>query len=359
MPYPGLTGQLAEAFEEFAAEQVAAFDQSLRYYPQACRLADHLRDHLQQGGKRIRPLLTLGTAEAFAPGTGHSRLALACAFALEAFHTFILMHDDVIDRSPQRRGRPTLHKVLEQQLQLSPENAANVTIVLGDLIFSLAAECLSKACNGNSHGPALAAYFHQIVRDTGLGESLELINLDRPVAAVSSEEIATIYFLKTTRYTMEAPLLLGAMAAGVPRESVAPVFEAYARQVGLAFQVDNDLHEIKLPPEDFARLGYDFQTGVKTVFLHRLHQALSPAGQARLDDLLRPSGGDQAETARQFHQLAHASGLIPILEEEVRTLLAQGKQALSSAPLPTATTTRLIELADMVESLCHHSEQRA
>lgn len=357
MPHSGLTRQLAESFEHYASSKTAAFDKSLRQYPQAGRLADPLREHLQQGGKRIRPLLTLGTAEAFSAGAGSTPLALACAFALEAFHTFILMHDDVIDRSPQRRGMPTLHKVLEEKLKLGPENAANVAIVLGDLIFSLASETMAEACAQEPQGQAISRYFHEIVRDTGLGESLELINLDQPVANVSEQEIETIYFLKTTRYTMEAPLILGAMAAGVKAEAVAASFGNYARRVGLAFQIDNDLHEIKLPAAQFARLGYDFQTGVKTVFLHRLYATLPPAGQARLTELLSKTADDQIATAHQFHELAHQSGLIPKLEQEVRSLLAAGRENLSSAPLPAAVFERLLALAEMVESLCHHSEK--
>lgn len=340
---------LRSRFEDYSRARMADFRAVLGTTGSGAALAEPLLDYLAEGGKRLRPLLTLGSSIAFGGGREAVDQALPAAFALECFHGFILIHDDVIDRSDQRRGRPTLHRRLESRLGLAPRNANNLAIVLGDLVFALALNEI-----GSGETAAIRRYLFEIVIQTGVGESAEIVNLDRALDELDRAGVEEVYELKTTRYTIEAPLLLGALAAGRTREEMEGPIRAFARPVGLAFQIENDLHEIRLPEEDFVRLGYDFLTGVKTLFLVELWQSL-PAGQrAVLREALGGTGAESATAARTFHRLARESGVLPRMQARIDRLFEQGDEAL--ARFPAEWAPGLGEIARIIHSLRKHSE---
>ena len=350
-----LAGDL-EAQREYAAvrrEELAA--RMAAHGDRAARLGSLLTEELEPRGKRIRPALLLGAYRVFSGGKTPPPPVQALAHALETFHAFVLVHDDVIDGSDRRRDRPTLHRRLEQEADLPSAEAGSIAIVLGNILHGHAIDTLARA---GFPGEALAGFladFAAVTVDTGTGEALELESLPRPLREVSRAEIERIYELKTSRYTVELPLWFGARAAGAP-ESVRPALHALALTVGEAFQLENDLHEATLQGEAFLARAYDFQAGVKTLFLRLLLERLPRAGREELEALLShsPWGREELE---YWHRLLAGSGLVPELRERIGEQFRQARGAITAdSRLNAAQREGLGALTDYLAAHRQHSE---
>lgn len=354
-----LAEQLAEDLEanrDYAAsrrEELAA--RMATHGDRAARLASLLAEELEPRGKRIRPALLLGAYRVFSGGQTPPPPVHALAHALEVFHAFVLVHDDVIDSSDRRRDRPTLHRRLEREAGLPPAEAGSVAIVLGNILHGHAVDTLARAGFPGDTLAGFLADFAAVTVDTGTGEALELEGLQRKLREVSRAEIERIYELKTSRYTVELPLWFGARAAGAP-ERVRPALHALASAVGEAFQLENDLHEATLEGEAFLARAYDFQAGVKTLFLRLLHEQIASEEKEELEALLARHPWGQGELER-WSRLLHGSGLVPELRERIGEQFREAHEAISTDLRLTAEQREgLGMLTDYLAAHRQHSE---
>ncbi len=313
-----------------------------------------LEDFLGRPGKRMRPLLLMASQQSFAgPGTS-VQAVLPVAFALECFHAFILIHDDVIDGSLSRRGWPTLHKAFERKLGFHPHTSASLATVVGDLLFGYAMESFNDCSLEDSRVAEALGYFLRVSQDTGLGEAYELVLMERRLSEVREKEIEAVYRLKTTRYTIEAPLVIGAMLGEAPPQAL-EALKRFSEPVGKAFQIENDLHEVDLHPEQLEALAYDLKSGVKTLFMKRLYDSLDDREKEDLEELL-VKGGDPGKTDfRGIADLIAVSGVRESLRMEVETLFNEARTALSDPSLERVRTD-LEGMAAWIESHRYHSE---
>ena len=220
-------------------------------WPGHGRLREAMSYSLLSGGKRIRPVLTLAVCRLFG-GEEDKALPLACG--LEMLHTYSLIHDDLpcMDDDDLRRGKPTNHKVYGEAMAVLAGDglltAAFETLAAADLPASglvRAVSCLSGAA-----GPA-GMVGGQVLDLLGEGKSL------------SYEEIETIQRLKTG-CMIEAAARLGAIAAGsTPEQEEAAA--RYARNLGLAFQIRDDLLDVLGDESTFGKpIGSDAANGKST-----------------------------------------------------------------------------------------------
>ncbi len=205
-----------------------------------------MTEFVTRRGKRIRPMLMLGSYRIF----GGDRLfddrsVLRAAVSLELLHAFILIHDDVIDQSERRRRLPTFHKLVEERLGKidgAPRVGENVALVVGDILFAMAVDTLRSTDFAPGLRDAALSHFLHYISDTGAGEIYDILLGTRDIARVEEADIMRMYTLKTTRYTFEAPLVLGALLAGVGEDLLRELAELI-EPVGIAFQIQNDLIE--------------------------------------------------------------------------------------------------------------------
>ena len=213
-------------------------------WPSYGALKDAMSYSLLSGGKRIRPALTLAVCRLFG---GREEDALPFACGLEMVHTYSLIHDDLpcMDDDDFRRGQPTNHKVYGE---------ANA-VLAGDGLLTAAFATLAKAplpperiCRGIAT-LAQAAGPHGMVG----GQVLDLLGEGQ---SLTEEEITTIEALKTG-CMIEAAARLGAIAANsTPEEEAAAA--AYARKLGLAFQIQDDLLDVVGSEAEFGKpIGSD------------------------------------------------------------------------------------------------------
>lgn len=194
---------------------------------------------LQAGGKRIRPILCLLTAELFAK-PDEALLRSACA--LEFLHTYTLIHDDLpcMDNDDLRRGKPTLHKVY-------PENIA---LLAGDGLLTLSFEIIAE--NSMKHpdrGLKVVADLAKLTGSQGVigGQVLDLLAENKEITPTELEEI---HHNKTAKLLM-ASVRMGAILSGADEPSL-KILTEYARNIGHAFQIADDILD---ETGDVAKLG--------------------------------------------------------------------------------------------------------
>ncbi|MEM9527512.1 MAG: polyprenyl synthetase family protein [Bacteroidota bacterium] len=179
---------------------------------------------LDLGGKRVRPLLALLAGKMF--GDNNLHYAMPIALAVEVFHNFTLLHDDIMDDSPLRRGQPTVHEKWD----------VNTGILSGDLMLIQAYQHLS-ACPNTA---ALSALFHAFNRvATGVCEGQQYDVDFESRQDVTIPEYLRMIELKTA-VLLGGSLELGALAAGAKTADADHLY-AFGRLTGLAFQLQDDL----------------------------------------------------------------------------------------------------------------------
>jgi geranylgeranyl diphosphate synthase type I len=211
--------------------------------PESVVLVDELLRLLRAGGKRIRPALCWWAHRA-AGGVEEPPTVRACA-ALELLHTFAIVHDDVMDRSVGRRGVESTPAWFSKAAPpgVDPDGyGTSVAILVGDLAAVLA-ERLLRTCGARAGPLALALErFDRMRAEMAAGQLLDVSGRqDRGGAA-------RVAALKTGSYTADGPVAVGAALAGASPALEGPL-RAYARLVGEAFQLRDDVLDGDAPPE--------------------------------------------------------------------------------------------------------------
>ncbi|GAA2258276.1 polyprenyl synthetase family protein [Streptomyces amakusaensis] len=280
-------------------------------------LAAPLQEFLAAGGKRIRPVLALVGWYA-AGANGEPDTARHLAASLELFHAFALIHDDVIDRSATRRGRPTVHRAQAALgAHRSPANrprrqaaadrfGEGAAVLIGDLALIWSDELLQAGRPSPAQLERLVPLLNTMRSEVILGQYLDLDAATCQHTDVESA-LAVIRY-KTAKYTIERPLQLGAALAGADG-GLMETLSAYAIPLGEAFQLRDDLLGLFGSP---GRTGKpvldDLREGKSTVLIALALQRATPEQGDRLRAFLGCPAltRDQAETARRIIEATRA-----------------------------------------------------
>ncbi|MGJ3242895.1 MAG: polyprenyl synthetase family protein [Opitutales bacterium] len=326
--------------------------------PEGDRLWPTVAGFLERSGKCIRPRLMLGAWEAWSGRSPPDPLFPAAA-ALEAFHAFLLIHDDVIDGSYQRRKGPALHRAIQGALGFTAARAEHLAIVVGDVLFGFAGERLLALADSLPADRVNTAvrHFLSVSADTGLGEAAELMLQEAALDTVSADAIETVYVLKTARYTFESPIRIGLLLADADDEAISGPLATFGRLTGLAFQAENDLHEFRLEGTAAEALGYDLQCGVKTLVLKETECAL-PADRKTLflDHLAALANGAGERDLQAVQGFVRESGAMQRLEDRIHHWLEDGAATLLTLGDSPARQNGLSALARLIRGKLHHSE---
>jgi geranylgeranyl diphosphate synthase type I len=279
-------------------------------------LPELLSELAAAGGKRLRPAMSyLGWVAASGQrrGVGHADVVRAGA-ALELLHLFALIHDDVMDESGSRRGRPTVH-VRAEELHIAagargaPQRfGESIAILLGDL-----AHAEADHLAGQLPEP-MRRIWRVLVVELVCGQRYDLTG-----GACGQHELAHARHVarsKSGAYTVERPLQLGAAAAAAPEVVIASL-RTYGRALGEAFALRDDVLGVWGDPARTGKpVGDDLLSGKPTVLMALAHQRLAGAAARRLR---RVTGGsaDPGETEALLADLAAAG-----LRGEVEDLIA-------------------------------------
>lgn len=330
------TSSRESQWREALQERLTAF---LGHHPAASAdgLYDPIHYLMSLGGKRIRPVLALAACEAEG---GRMEEAMPAAMAIELFHNFTLMHDDIMDEAPLRRGRPTVHKKWS-------ENAA---ILSGDAMYTLALTALEAV---PSHAlPAALSMFNATAREVCEGQQSDMAFEARDAVAVP--EYMEMIRLKTS-VLLAASAAMGAMCAGASNERVKSWY-SFGLNIGMAFQIQDDL--LDTFGESGAtgkQVGGDILADKKTLLW------LTTMEQEASRDILNhwsqvPSPTTQEEMTSKIEAVRHAmvaAGADKKAQERMATHAEMALNSLSELGLSGAAAAWFEALAEHVVSRTH------
>jgi geranylgeranyl diphosphate synthase type I len=309
--------------------------------------------YLKTPGKRLRPLLFLATLQALDPERDIDSDRYRTACGLELFHEFILIHDDLIDRSDTRRGAPTLWRQLQSEVGLPEPKARSTTLIIGDIIFAWAIELLTSSNVPTEITSRFLVTFLQAARETGWGAIGEIMISERPFRETTTGTIETIYHAKTTRYTFEVPMILAACICQAPNP-VQEILTRIARPLGLAFQLENDLHELTGYLAGQSANSADSKLGLKTLPLVRLLEVC--AGRQRQDMAALLDEPDNDRRRARLADAIESTELIATIRLEIDQLFEQPAAVLNQSGFEPDLWKRLARIVTFIQANINHSE---
>lgn len=278
----------------------AAFKESLSTYQLPENLYDPVHYVVDAGGKRIRPVLSV---LAYQTCGGSDWNILPAAVAVELLHTFTLVHDDIMDRSPTRRGRPTVHMRWD-------ESAA---ILSGDVMIGIALRLLTTTAQSVPQPIGMYEAFATGLVDVCEGQAQDLAFQQR--RDVTTEEYFDMITKKTAKL-LEMAVTIGARAAGASDVMVHDI-RTFARGLGIAFQLQDDILDVVGSPDFGKTPGGDIVEGKRTWLIltadkranERHHRALLDAFWSG-NGLDRSQIGDVIEMFNDLNIISDARSLV-------------------------------------------------
>lgn len=260
---------------------------SVRHFPEhTVTLYDPAQYILQLGGKRVRPVSVLMGNELFGEIDAD---AYHVATAIELFHNFSLIHDDIMDKAPLRRGMPTVHNKFGEPTAL----------LAGDVMLVQAYEYLSKI--KPNHLPKILRLFNATSRGVCEGQQLDM-DFEKK-STVSLDDYVQMITLKTS-VLLAASLQLGAILGGTGSSNQHHLYE-FGKNLGIAFQVQDDYLDAFGDPEKFGKqVGGDILSNKKTFLLIYAQQVATGEQKLLLDNLYSAdavnTGDDKVNTVLQI-----------------------------------------------------------
>lgn len=300
-----------------------------------------------EGGKRLRALLLLDAFDAFRHHTGAfdddmNAHALDLACAIEVFQTAALVHDDIIDDSDLRRGKPSAHRALANVMH-SDAIGSGLGIMLGDLLATASVDIANAAARHLPSSDALVSAFLTMHREVEIGQVLdlavEMASLDDPHAL--AEASLNVFRWKTASYTTIAPIELALIAAGEDPSEARRKALAAGQPLGLAFQLADDLLDVTGTSANTGKpVGGDIREGKRTVLLADALSQASSSERRELIALFEARHRDDADVRRAI-DLFHETGAVDASAKRIDTLWRQCEEAIRTFGLGEEACMRL------------------
>ncbi|NQV51742.1 MAG: polyprenyl synthetase family protein [Flavobacteriales bacterium] len=297
-----LLNQLREELEEAFSE--------LSIPDQPSNLYEPMRYIIGLGGKRIRPMLTLLGCQLMG---GDRKRAIPQALAVEIFHNFTLVHDDIMDSADVRRGLPTVHKKWDK----------NIAILSGDGMLVVAYQYLMQA------EAAKLSKLAEVFSITAL-EVCEGQQLDMDYAAQSSVSLEAYTYMirRKTAVLLGGAMQLGAIIAGSTDKDL-ELIGRFAEDMGFAFQLRDDYLDSFGEQESFGKeIGGDIREGKRTWLTIKAYELASPAQRLRLDQAFASS--DVNQRIEIVTSIYHELGVAAMLTAEIERYSKESAVALDA-----------------------------
>lgn len=286
-----------------------------------------VRYELSLGGKRVRPLLTLLACEMFG---GDCRSALHAAVGLEVFHNFTLLHDDVMDKADVRRGKPTVHKVWDE----------NRAILSGDAMEIIAFRYIART--PAPHTGAVIDWFLKTALEICEGQQYDMEFETRD--DVTEAEYIEMIRLKTA-VLLGGALKIGAIIGGADSADADRIYR-FGESLGLAFQLQDDWLDVYGDPARFGKkIGGDILNNKKTYMLINAQRRAEGADAEELSHWLSATGYDPAEKIAAVTALYNRVGAGELCLQQVDAYSRRAIEALREIALPEAAKQPLYDLA--------------
>lgn len=312
------------------------FDKKIRKSKEVDFLASQaikmIADFTLSGGKRIRPALVYYGY--LASGGKDDQKILEVSMSLEIIHSFLLIHDDIIDRDEKRHGITTVHekykKIGQRIISKSKEDSTHfgnsMAIITGDIAYAMANEIIFNS----SFSPEIIIKaldkMQSIVYITCAGEMLDVVMENR--GKTTEKEILHMFEGKTSRYTFEGPLHFGSILSGNSDKKNLNAFSAYSLPLGKAFQIRDDILGIFGDEKKTGKpVGSDISEGKQTLLLLKALQSGTRQQKKTLQKYLGKRDLTEKEL-EEFRQIIRETGSLKYNQELAENFVAQSLEAL-------------------------------
>lgn len=283
-----------DRFGRFSKEFIPRIDACMnRFFKEKIRAAgraqirgmyEMLQEYCSREGKRIRPLVLLASYSGYGgvPGVAVIRMASV----LELMHAFLLIQDDIIDRSSLRRGGKSLHVVCGEKFGSMTYNeniGSDISLVLADVLFANSLEIIS----GSEVSPRVKNKFLRVFSDTyeitAWGQVLDILHSHPQRIDHTGTAALDIARMKTAYYTIYYPMLMGYVLAGGDSAGEKKLIEKFSLPMGLAFQINDDIQGVFGKEKATGKpADSDILEGKRTLLVDGTIRVLSGTERARL-----------------------------------------------------------------------------
>jgi geranylgeranyl diphosphate synthase type II len=298
------------------------FTATLPFPPSPATLYDPCRYLLQLGGKRIRPVLCLMAAELFGEICND---AWHASFAIELFHNFTLIHDDILDNSPLRRGQPTIHA----------KYGLTSGILCGDVMCIYAYEQLGAVSKSL---PQIMEVFNRTAIEVCEGQQLDMDYERRN--DVNMDEYLKMITLKTS-VLLACSLKMGAVTGGALGDNANKLY-AFGKNMGIAFQLQDDYLDA-FGEKSGKQIGGDIKANKKTFLLLKALENADLFQCKEIETLIRQDGDDKVAA---MLSLFIKTGADIACREAVERYSRQAFECLEEVAVPAKRKAPLMELAE-------------
>ena len=304
-------------------QQVNEALNALSYDRQPQSLYEPIRYVLSLGGKRIRPVLMLLGYNMYKDNPASIMMQ---ALGLETYHNYTLLHDDLMDKADLRRGHETVHKRWD----------ANKAILSGDSMLVLAYQRMQQ-CDAR-HLPAVLGLFTETALEIGEGQEYDMAFETRN--DVTEDEYIEMIRLKTS-VLLACALKIGALLADASAADADLLYKV-GEQVGLAFQLQDDLLDVYGDPKLFGKaIGGDITSNKKTYMLINAVNRATPEQRAELMHWIEARDFDRQEKIAAVTRLYDAIGIRQLCEKKINYYFDEAKKYLDQVSVPEARKTCL------------------
>lgn len=309
-------------------DEVNRFIENIKFEREPLELYKPIRYTIAQSGKRVRPVLCLMAYNLYNDNIAG---ALYPAVAMETYHNYTLIHDDVMDRADIRRGKPTV----------CAKWGDTAAILSGDTMLVLAYEFLAHAAPEKL--PAMLALFTETAKEVGDGQQYDLDFENR--GDVTEAEYMEMIRLKTS-VLIAASLKMGGIVAGAPENDLQNLY-AYGETMGLAFQLQDDMLDVYGDAALFGKkIGGDIRCNKKTFLLIKAMETASPEQRAQMNAWLNDANCDLDEKVAFFTDMYNKLGIKEICENRISELFAKCDAYIENLSVDAARKANLKQFAD-------------
>ena len=302
--------------------------EKIDFPPYPAKLYEPISYILDLGGKRMRPALLLMACDLF---DGDVEKAMPPALAIEVFHNFTLMHDDIMDKAPLRRGKTTVHERWN----------ANTAILSGDVMLIEGYKLIMQV---DDH---FLRTILNIFNDTAVGvcegQQLDMEFEERDDVNIS--EYIEMIRLKTA-VVLGGALKIGALVGGADMKNADLLLE-FGENLGLAFQLQDDILDVYGDPEKFGKqVGGDILSNKKTYLLIKALELADAGNKASLDSWLAKTEYDATEKVNAVTAIYNSVNVRQYAEAEMHKYADRSFKALDDLALPQEKKEYLRSFAD-------------
>lgn len=314
-------------------------------------LFQNIKEFVLRKGKRVRPLL-------FVIGyLGFSRKEptnlYRSALSLELLHDFMLVHDDIIDKSELRRGKPAMHTMFNSYLKKfkNPKfSGEDLAIVTGDIMYALGLQAFLSIDEKKERKELALRKLIDAAIYTGSGEFIELLYGATDINKITKHDIYKIYDFKTAYYTFSFPLTMGATLAGAKESEIINLFQ-YGAYLGRAFQVKDDIISMFSTEDKIGKsILADLQEAKKTVLIWYAYNNAKNDDKARIHRILSKKNVTRLDL-EAMRVITKKSGALEYAKKEIASLIKEATYMLNGSKISSESKKLLYSYCQKILNL--------